>query len=89
MRIFETRRFKKDLKNYKNNRSVLLELKKVINVFIEDKALPAKYKDHELKGQYKGIRELHLKPDDLLMYVKAEHESVTLLAIGSHSKLFK
>ncbi len=89
MRVFETRRFKKDLKNYKSNRAVLLELRKVINVLIEDNALPAKYQDHELKGKYKGIRELHLKPDDLLMYVKVKNESVTLLAIGSHSKLFK
>ena len=62
---------------------------KVINVFIEDKELPAKYKDYELKARYKGIRALHLKPDNLLMYVKVEHESVTLLAISSHLKLFK
>ncbi len=42
-----------------------------------------------LRGKYKGIMELHLKPDDLLMYLKVTGESITLVAIGSHSALFK
>ena len=46
------------------------------------------YKDHELSGNFRGIRELHLFPDDLLMYIKIEKESITLVAIGSHAELF-
>jgi mRNA interferase YafQ len=80
--------FKKLLKKYKHNQKVKNELKKVVNLLVQEKPLPAKYRDHELTGNYKGIRELHLFPDDLLMYFKIEKESITLVAIGSHSELF-
>lgn len=89
MDIIKTSRYKKGIKKYNGNRAVIDELEKVIDLFVTNQPLPTKYRDHELKGKYKGIRELHLKPDDLLMYVKVEHECVTLLAIGSHSNLFK
>ncbi|MDA0911728.1 MAG: type II toxin-antitoxin system mRNA interferase toxin, RelE/StbE family [Proteobacteria bacterium] len=53
-----------------------------------NRPIPRKYKDHELKGNLKGIRELHLKPDDLLLYLKIDGESITLLDIGSHASIF-
>lgn len=31
-------------------------------------SLPEKYKDHALKGEYKGLRECHIMPDWLLIY---------------------
>ena len=60
----------------------------VIQLLKEGALLEARYKDHELKGKYIGIRELHLKPDDLLLYVKIQNEKITLMAIGSHSEIF-
>lgn len=57
-------------------------------MLVKEEPIPAKYLDHELQGKHKGIRELHLKPDDLLMYVKIEREKITLVAFGSHSELF-
>ena len=54
------------------------------------KKLESKYKDHSLIGDYKGFRELHIKPDLLLIYKKDENELVlALIRVGSHSKLFK
>jgi mRNA interferase YafQ len=47
-----------------------------------------KYRNHTLTGNYKGGMELHLRPDDLLLYIKVEKESITLIALGSHSELF-
>jgi mRNA interferase YafQ len=67
---------------------VLLELKKIVDLLALDQVVPANYKDHELLGKYKGIRELHLFPDDLLMYFKIEDNELVLVAIGSHSDLF-
>ena len=49
--------------------------------------LPAKYKDHDLIGNYKGFRECHIKPDLLLVY-KKEGEYLQLARLGSHSELF-
>ena len=88
LKLKEKRSFKKKIKKYKHNDEVLTELETVTNILINDEKLPIKYKDHELKGKFKGIRELHLKTDDLLMYVKLDKISITLVAIGSHSELF-
>jgi len=60
----------------------------VVNDLVNEIPLSAKYRDHELKGNHKGIRELHLRPDDLLLYIKIQHEKITLFALGSHSEIF-
>ncbi|WP_119343147.1 type II toxin-antitoxin system YafQ family toxin [Facilibium subflavum] len=44
--------------------------------------------DHELKGNFKGVRECHIKPDDLLLYFIIEDDTLRLVDIGSHAKLF-
>lgn len=88
LELEQTKTFKKCLKKYRHQKPVLEELKKVVELLVNNKSIPAKYRDHELKGNYKGIRELHLKPDDLLLYVKKEKEKITLMALGSHSEIF-
>jgi len=35
-----------------------------------------------------GMRELHVKPDLLLIYRKIENESLQLVRLGSHSEIF-
>lgn len=50
--------------------------------------LPEKYKDHELTGNFKGIRECHIKPDLLLMYQRSG-ETIKLIRLGTHSELFR
>jgi len=88
LKILKTTSFKKQLKRYKHNTLVLDELDFIIEVLATEKSIPAKYKNHKLIGNFEGINELHLKPDDLLIYFKIENESITLVAIGSHSDLF-
>lgn len=64
-------------------------LKSVINILANGEALPPKYKDHSLSGNYSGYRECHITPDWLLIY-KIE-EKCLILALtrtGSHSDLF-
>ena len=80
--------FKKDMKKYKHTNKVLDELEYIISLLIHEKPIPAKYRNHMLTGNHAGIMELHLRPDDLLLYVKVEHESIILTALGSHSELF-
>ena len=51
--------------------------------------LEAKYKDHVLKGKYKGYHECHIAPDWLLIYsIKNDILVITLIDTGSHSDLF-
>lgn len=88
LKLEQTKTFKKCLKKYRHNKAVLKELEKVIELLISNKSLPSKYHDHELKGHYKGVRELHLKPDELLLYIKIHEEKITLMALGNHSEIF-
>ncbi len=48
------------------------------------------WRDHALKGNRYGTRELHLSMDDLLLYrVDLQAESIELLDIVSHEELRK
>jgi mRNA interferase YafQ len=88
LQLEQTKTFKKCLKKYRHKKIVLQELKNIVELLIKEKPIPIKYRDHELKGKYQGIRELHLKPDDLLLYIKVENERIILMALGSHSEIF-
>ena len=61
----------------------------VLDRLVVDQELDPKFKDHALTGEMTGFRECHLRPDLLLVYVKAEDPpSLILMRIGSHSELF-
>lgn len=53
-------------------------------------ALPPKYKNHPLKGNYNGYYDCHILPDWVLIY-KIEKEELVLLLfdIGTHSDLLE
>ena len=63
--------------------------KEVINLLLDGKELPVKYKDHNLTGKLKDYRECHIKPDLLLIYQIRENILIlSCVRIGSHSELF-
>ena len=88
LKLGQTRTFKRCLKKYKHNKVVLNELKDVVKILINEQPIPTKYLDHRLKGKHAGIREMHLKPDVLLLYCNNNDEKIVLVAIGSHSEIF-
>ncbi|MGA9070320.1 MAG: type II toxin-antitoxin system YafQ family toxin [Terracidiphilus sp.] len=53
-----------------------------------DQPLEQRLRDHDLSGDWSGYRECHVKPDLLLIYRKAEDNSLRLARLGSHSELF-
>lgn len=85
--IFRTASFKKGFKKLivKHQEEVFV----VIEILANGNALPQKYKDHSLSGNYKGCKECHVRPDLLLIYRISEGIlELTLVEIGSHSDLF-
>lgn len=65
------------------------EINKVIQNILDGNTLPAKYKNHQLKGDFLGFMECHIKPDLLLVYkIEKNNLVLFLLDIGSHSYLF-
>jgi mRNA interferase YafQ len=87
LKIDYTNSIKKDLKKYKYQKSVLLELENVIELLVNQRSLPTKHRDHTLTGNWTSYRECHVKNDTLLIY-KIEKNTLFLLRFGSHSELF-
>lgn len=89
LKIKYEKQFKKDYKRiikrgYKNS-----DFKKVISYLVNNETLPRVYQDHELKGEYKGFRECHIKSDWLLIYYINKEELVLYLTrTGTHSDIF-
>ena len=90
-RVRYSTRFSKDLKREgksPKNRDHLTKLQFIIDVLTEDGEVPASMQDHLLLGEFSGLRELHIKPDLLLVYRKVGDDWLELLRLGSHSEIF-
>ena len=61
----------------------------VVGLLVKGIALPAKYRNHSLTGNYQGWMECHIQPDWLLIWKYEEGELVLcLLSMGAHADLF-
>jgi mRNA interferase YafQ len=87
LELIYTTQFKKDYKRVKKSGKSISKLKDVIDLLVNQRKIPIIYKEHKLIGNYKNRRELHLKPDLLLIY-KVDSKQLILERIGSHSELF-
>ena len=68
LKIVPSNQFKKDLKLAKKQNKDLDKLFEVVNILADGGTLDAKYRDHDLSGNYKGTRECHIEADWLLVY---------------------
>jgi mRNA interferase YafQ len=50
LKIELTNAIKKDLKKYKNQKEVLLELQEIIQLLVHKRSLPTKHRDNNLTG---------------------------------------
>ena len=86
-------RFKKDYKlAMKRGYDIKLidDVIKLIAKGDQQQRLIDDYDDHELSGDWKGHRELHILPDWLLIYYTQDDTLVLNLSrTGTHSDLFK
>ncbi|PID48392.1 MAG: type II toxin-antitoxin system mRNA interferase toxin, RelE/StbE family [Proteobacteria bacterium] len=84
--VYYSKSFKKNLKKFRKEVDLI---KDIVKRLANDEILEPKYKDHALKGNFKGFRECHVRPDLVLIYEKDEGILVlTAINIGSHSGLF-
>lgn len=85
-----TGQFKRDYKREKSGRhaaDIDGLLKAATDLLRAETKLPAAIKDHALKGEWKGARDCHLKPDLVLIYRKTA-VAIELVRVGSHSEVF-
>lgn len=87
---FPSNRFIKDLKLAEKRGLEIALLKKVIAMLETETALPEKFRDHALTGDWRGFRECHIQPDWLLVYyVETARQILHLARTGTHSDLFR
>ena len=87
LRLFKTNQFKRSYKKLKVKDSEEQAYIDVAYKLLNGIKLDEKYFDHNLKGEYGGFRECHLKPDLLLVYT-IENDTLKFVDIGSYSELF-
>lgn len=81
--------FKKDLKLASKRGYDLNLLNNVVEKLANEEVLDAKYKEHELSGNYKGFKECHIQLDWLLVYrINGNDLFLFLSRTGTHSDLF-
>lgn len=84
-----TNQFRKDVRlAHKRGYDIAL-LTDVIKKLANGETLDAKYRDHQLSGNYGSFRECHIQPDWLLIYGIDNNELILFLSrTGTHSDLF-
>ena len=85
-----TNTFKRSYKLMKKRGLDISLLDKIIDDIRQGKELDTKYRNHELKGKFKGFYECHIQPDWLLIYlIENDILTLTLVDTGSHADIFK
>lgn len=79
--------FRRDVKRAEKRGRDLKKLRQALGLLIGGEELPASYKDHPLKRDWKGYRDAHLEPDWLLIY-RVVGDELHLVRTGSHADLF-
>ncbi len=87
--IVSTSRFRKEFRKAVKRGLDVKTFEEIVDMLAQQKTLPAKHRDHELSGNFKGFRECHIQPDWLLIYKVYNNElTLSLERTGSHSDLF-
>ena len=81
--------FKKQLKLLRKRGYDMDKLAFAIEELRHGRQLEPKFRDHALRGNFRGYRECHIAPDWLLVY-RIEKDTLVLLLhrTGTHSDLF-
>jgi mRNA interferase YafQ len=79
--------FKRDVKRLLRRGKDMDKLKEIIDRLVYAQEMPARTRDHQLKGTLKDCRECHIEGDWILIY-RIEGSELCLIRTGSHSDLF-
>ena len=63
------------------------KIKALIGMLVRGETLPLEYRDHPLKGSFKGCRDCHIEPDWLMIY-RLNDAALYLERTGTHADIF-
>lgn len=88
-RIKSTVAFRKGYKLAQKRGYNMSLLDAVVDRIAAGETLEERFHDHALSGEFKGLRECHIKPDWLLIYlIEDDILTLTLVKTGTHANLF-
>jgi mRNA interferase YafQ len=79
--------FRRDVRRAARRGKDISKLRELILLLVADAPLPERYRDHPLRGNWKGYRDAHIEPDWLLIY-RIVGDELHLVRTGSHADLF-
>lgn len=81
-------KFRRDVKRVEKRGKDLSKLRQILLLLIEEQPLPDAQRDHALRGDWDGYRDLHIEPDWLLLY-RVRGDELHLARTGTHADLFR
>ncbi len=87
-KIQRSRKFKRDYKKTSLTGQHHRLLRDTIEKLAKGEQLDDRLKDHPLSNNWRGYRELHIKPDLLLIY-KLTKDELRLARLNTHTNIFK
>lgn len=89
LKLKTTSRYDRDYRRIARRGKDMKKLAVVVNLLLAGQILPERYRDHPLRGTFKGFRECHIEDDWLLVYKKDQGELVLVLVFtGTHQDIF-
>lgn len=84
------RSFRRDVKLARRRDKDLSKLETVMRLLASSHVLPAQYRDHPLRGDFRGSRDCHLEPDWIVIYTLDDDAGfVRFERTGTHADLFR
>ncbi len=87
-RLIYSGQFRRDVKRAQKRGKNMDKLQTVIRLLLSGQPLPAKLKDHPLKGEWKPNRDIHIEFDWLLIY-RIDGNALYLERTGAYADLFQ
>ena len=85
--VIRSRQFRRDIERAEQRGKDLTKMRDLLLMLIAGQPLSQQYKDHPLKGVWKGYRDAHIAPDWLVIYRVSGNE-LQLVRTGTHADLF-
>ena len=86
--VRSTTQYRRDLKREgRADPEIEQEMCFVVDLLANRRPLPERLRDHRMWGKNRDCRDLHVRPDLVLIYLPTKTE-ITLVRVGSHSELF-
>ena len=82
-----TAQFRRDKKRMEKRGCDMTKLRGAILLLASEAEIPSRLKDHALKGNWEGCRDLHIEADWLLIY-EIKDNTLGLARTGTHADLF-